>query len=59
MSIREIAKDLYRLKQEVERLENLLAEAPLDKRLGFETQLRKAKHEYDYLKRALDGRVGR
>ena len=56
MSIRLIAKDLYRLHQEVERLETELAEAPLDKQEAIQTQLRQTRAERDRLRATLDGR---
>lgn len=59
MSLRALAKDLYRVKQDVERLEGKLAAAPLDKRMAIEEQLRKVRSEYNYMQRALDGKVGR
>ena len=43
MSIRMIARDLYRLEREVEKLEKQLNTAPFDKRAQFEDQLRKVK----------------
>jgi hypothetical protein len=55
MSIRMIAKDLYRLQQEVDRLESILAGAPSDKREVLENQLRKVKAERNRIRRALDG----
>lgn len=56
MSIRLIAKDLYRLRQEVERLETELAAAPLDKQEAIQTRLRQRRAERDRLRAALDGR---
>jgi hypothetical protein len=55
MSIRMIAKDLYRLQQEVDRLESILAGAPSDKKEVLENQLRKVKAERNRIRRALDG----
>ena len=59
MSIKLLARDLYRLQQEVERLEEKLAAAPADKRAGIEEALRKARAEKQSVRRALDGQVGR
>ncbi len=56
MSIRLIAKDLYRLRQEVERLETELAAAPMEKKEAIQTRLRQARAERDRLRRTLDGR---
>ena len=42
MSIRLIAKDLYRLRQEVERLETELAAAPMEKKEAIKSRLRQA-----------------
>ena len=42
MSIRLIAKDLYRLRQEVERLETELAAAPMEKKEAIQTRLTEA-----------------
>jgi len=55
MSIRLIAKDLYREQQEVERLEQALEEAPSDAREAVADRLRKARAERDRLRRMLDG----
>jgi hypothetical protein len=59
MSIKLIARDLYRLQREVERLEKALAEAPMEKRSAIEAQLRKARREKAYVQGALDGQLGR
>jgi ElaB/YqjD/DUF883 family membrane-anchored ribosome-binding protein len=56
MSIRLIAKDLYRLRQEVERLETELAAAPMEKKEAIQTKLRQALAERDRLRATLDGR---
>ena len=56
MSIRLIAKDLYRLHQEVERLETELAAAPLGKQEAIQTKLRQTRVERDRLRATLDGR---
>jgi hypothetical protein len=59
MSIKWLARDLYRCQQEVERLEKRLLELPWDKRGEIEEELRRARATRDKLRRALDGRVGR
>ena len=59
MSIKGIARDLYRLQQAVDALEKKLASAPPDKRAGLERQLRKARAEHLQLRRILDGQLDR
>lgn len=55
MSIRLIAKDLYRLIREVAELQQRIDEAPPEKKDAFQDELRKIKAERDRLRRALDG----
>jgi len=55
MSIRLIAKELYRLINEVEKLEKQIQNTPYEKRGKSEDQLRKLKAERDRLRRMLDG----
>ena len=55
MSIRLIAKDLYRLRQEVERLEEHVKSAPFEKREELEDQLRKMRAERNRMLGVLDG----
>lgn len=55
MSIKLIARDLYRLKQEVERLERQVENASMAERPGLEDELRKARAEREHLQRMLDG----
>jgi len=55
MSVRMIARDLYRAQQEVERLENELKACSLLHREALEDQLRKARAERDRGKRLLNG----
>jgi hypothetical protein len=50
-----IARDLYRLQQEVERLESELKACSLAKREELEDPLRKARAERDQVKRLLEG----
>ncbi len=55
MPLRMIAKDLYRLQQEVEKLENQLETLPYDQREDLKEQLRKARAERDRMRKILDG----
>ncbi len=55
MSLRMIARDLYRLQQEVDRLEIQLRISSPEKREELEDPLRKAKAERDRIKRMLEG----
>lgn len=57
--LREIAKDLYRLQQEVEALEKQLGTAPREELAEIESQLKKAKAERLRLRRILDGQLDR
>jgi len=50
-----IARDLYRLQQEVDRLESQLKAGLAAKREDLEDRLRKARAERDRVKRLLDG----
>jgi hypothetical protein len=50
-----IARDLYRLQQEVDRLESQLKAVPAAKREDLEDQLRKTRAERDRVKRMLEG----
>ncbi len=59
MTIRGIAKDLYRLQQEVARLQKQLESASRAKQTDMEHQLRKVKAEHDRLRRILDGQLDR
>jgi hypothetical protein len=59
MSIRLLARDLYRLQKTVERLEEELAVAPLEKRAEIEESLRRTRAEKASVRRALDGHIGR
>jgi hypothetical protein len=55
MSIRLLARDLYRLQQDVDKLEKQLAEAPFDQQDPILARLNAARAERDRLRRALDG----
>lgn len=58
MSIRLIARDLYRLEREVEQLEKEIAEASPEKQAELEDRLRKGKSERDRMRRILEGSKG-
>ncbi len=55
MSLRMIAKDLYRLRKEVERLEQQLGVARVSERRTIEERLRIAMEEKDRLQSMLEG----
>jgi ribosomal protein L32E len=55
MSIRMIARDLYRLQQEVERVEAEMKGAGSQRRQELEEELRKIKAERDKVRRMLEG----
>lgn len=55
MSIRLLAKDLYRLQQKVEQLTKRLEGAPWDQLEHLQARLRTARAERDRLRRLLDG----
>ena len=59
MTIRELAKDLYRLQLEVTILEKELETAPIEKRSTIEQHLRQTKAERDRMCRILDGQLDR
>ncbi len=55
MSIRLLARDLYRVLREIKALEKRLSEAPLSARPELEEKLRRRRAEQARLRRALDG----
>lgn len=55
MSIRLIARDLYRLIREVAELEKQIDDAPPERQEALTEELRKAKAERKWLRRVLDG----
>ena len=55
MSIRMIAKELYLLQQEVNKIEKQIQESPKSKRPELEEMLRKAKAERNRMKDILEG----
>lgn len=59
MSIKLVAKELYLCQKLVEQLELELAGLPWDRRAACEDKLRKARAQRDYLRRVLDGKIGR
>jgi len=56
MPIRMIAQELYRLIQEVERLENKLNSVPFEKQAEIKDQLRKTKAERNRVHAILEGK---
>jgi DNA-directed RNA polymerase specialized sigma subunit len=59
MSIKLLARDLYRLQQQIERLEKELTQAPADRHGEIAAALRSLRAEWMNLRRALDGQIGR
>lgn len=59
MSIKLLARDLYRAQQAVGRLEKELERAPSVSRPKLEEALRRARAERDRLRQFLDGQIGR
>ena len=55
MSIQMIAKELYRLQQAVEKLEEQLRCAPVEKETDLKDQLRQIKAERDRMRNILEG----
>ena len=55
MSIRLIAKELYRLHQAVEQLEEQIRNAPPEKRPYMQEQLRKVRAERNRMRNSLEG----
>lgn len=55
MSIRMIAKELYHLQQEVEKLEARIESAPFHKREAMKDRLRRLKAERKRMRKALNG----
>ncbi len=55
MSIRMIAKELYLLQQEVDKIEKQIQESPKSKHPELEEMLRKAKAERNRMKHILEG----
>jgi hypothetical protein len=59
MSIQMLAQELYRLLQEVEKIENQLENAPAEKKEKIKDKLRKISAERNRIRAALDGRIDR
>jgi phosphoglycerate-specific signal transduction histidine kinase len=59
MTIRLIARELYRLRQQVETLEKEIEAAPSDKRADLERRLQQARVELQQMQKILDGRIDR
>ena len=55
MSIRMVAKELYRLQKEVEKLEAEIKSAPFHEQEHMKDHLRKLKAERNRMRKALDG----
>jgi len=56
MAIRMIAQELYHLIREVEELEKVLRNAPIDKRAVIEDRLRKTRAEQNRLRGILESK---
>jgi hypothetical protein len=56
MPIRMIAKELYRLVQEVEKLERRIENASFEAQKELKDQLRNVKAERDHMRKILDGK---
>lgn len=59
MSIRLLARDLYKAQQEVDRLKKEYESAPVEKKARLESALRNAIIQRDQLRRVLDGQIDR
>ncbi len=55
MSIRLVAKDLYRLEKELERLQKELSTCPPDRKQDLEKRLAEVKAERDRVRTVLEG----
>ncbi len=55
MSIRAIARDLYRAQQNITRIEQVLEEAGPGEQDVLHGELRQARNEYELIRRMLDG----
>jgi hypothetical protein len=56
MSLRDLARELYRAQQEVERLEKLLLSATPEEELEIQSELQDARAERQQLQKIIDGR---
>jgi len=59
MSIRMVAQELYRLLQEVEKIEKEFKNAPQEEHEEIKDRLRKIKAERNRIRAALEGRIDR
>jgi hypothetical protein len=59
MTLQLIARDLYRFQQEVDRLENELADFPPARHDALKLKLAQAKAERDQMRQMLDGHLDR
>lgn len=59
MSIRLVARDLYRLQQEIDALEKQIEAAAPERLAELQERLRKVRAEHTQMRRVLDGRIDR
>ena len=59
MSIRMVAQELYRLLQEVEKIDKQFKNAPQEEHEEIKDRLRKIKAERNRIRAALEGRIDR
>jgi len=59
MSIRLIARELYQLRQKVEKLEQERKNAPFEQRVKMDRRLQRARAELQQMQKILDGRIDR
>jgi len=59
MSIRLIARELYQLRQKLEKLEQEREHAPLDQKVAMDQRIQKARKELQQMQKILDGRIDR
>ncbi len=56
MSLRDLARELYRARQQVERLEKLLLSALPEEEMAIQRELQEARAERQQLQKMIDGR---
>jgi len=56
MSLRDLARELYRAQQQVERLEKLLLSAAPEEEAAIQSELQDARAERQQLQKLIDGR---
>jgi len=59
MSIRLIARELYQLRQKVEKLERERKSTPFEQRAEMDRRIQKAREELQQMQKILDGRIDR